>query len=303
MAQHSIPAIRRLQLGRLLKELREKAGLTQEQAAADLELSDSSLSRIENGQQPAHPLYVRAMLELYRVSVDDWDAVLELAREAVKKKWWHIEGVTATSYVGLEAEAVRLRNFELAVIPGLLQTEGYARALFADYTPRLRDKHLRIRMRRRERLTGANPLVLHAIIHRWALTPGVVDAAVLREQARHLVDMAGLPHVTIQVLPADVGPHAGLAGSFCVLRFPPDTIADLGYHEHPAGQLQISTPDQVAQLNRNFRELSTIALSEHESAALLAALATDGAEGVHRGPEPGRVAQEQPLPGRRRELR
>jgi transcriptional regulator with XRE-family HTH domain len=303
VAQHSIPAIRRLQLGRLLRELREKAGLTQEQCAADLELSDSTLSRIENGQQPTHPIYVRAMLELYRVPADDWDPILEMAREAAKKKWLHFEGITATSYIGLESEAVRIRNFELAYIPGLLQTDDYARALFADYTPRLRDKHLRIRIRRRERITGDNPLTLHAIIHRWALTPGVVDAAVMREQARHLLEMAGLPHVTIQVLPSDVGPHAGLRGGFCVLNFPANTIADLGYHEHPTGQLQISKPDQVAQLGRHFRELSTIALSEDESAVLLAALALDEAEGVRRGREPGRLAQEQPQRRRRRELR
>jgi len=213
VAQHSIPAIRRLQLGRLLRELREKAGLTQEQCAADLELSDSTLSRIENGQQPTHPIYVRAMLELYRVPPDNWGPILETAREAAKKKWLHFEGITATSYVGLESEAVRIRNFELAVVPGLLQTEDYAHALCADYTPQLRDKHLRLRMKRRERLTGENPLTLHAIIHRWALTPGVVNAAVMREQARHLVDMASLPHVTIQVLPSDVGPHLRLLNS------------------------------------------------------------------------------------------
>jgi transcriptional regulator with XRE-family HTH domain len=290
--QHSIPAIRRLQLGRMLRELREKAGLTQGQAAADLELSGSSLSRIESGKLATHPLFVRAMLELYRVPVDDWDSTLDLAREAHKKKWWHVEGVTATSYVGLESEAVRVQNFELAYIPGLLQTEGYACALFALDTPRLRDRHLRIRMRRRERITGSNPLTLHAILHRWALMHGVVDAAVLREQARHLVEMAGLPHVTIQVLPSDVGPHVGLRGGFSILGFPPNTIGDLGYHEHPTGQLQISKTDQIAQLNRHFRELSTIALGGDESAASLTALATDGAEEVRRGREPGRVAQE-----------
>jgi transcriptional regulator with XRE-family HTH domain len=290
--QHSIPAIRRLQLGRMLRELRERAGLTQGQAAADLELSCSSLSRIESGKHATHPLIVRVMLELYRVPVDDWQSPLQLAREATQRKWWHIEGVTATSYVALESEAVRVRNFELAYIPGLLQTDGYARVLFALDTPRLRAKHLGIRMKRRERITGPDPLPLHAIIHRWALAPGVVDAAVLREQAQHLVEMAALPNVTIQVLPSDVGPHAGLRGGFCVLSFPPNTIADLGYHEHPTGQLQISKPDQVAQLTGCFRELSTIALSEDESAALLAALATDGAEEVRGGREPSRVAQE-----------
>ncbi|HEY3464107.1 MAG TPA: helix-turn-helix transcriptional regulator, partial [Amycolatopsis sp.] len=114
MAYYSVPAIRRLQLGRELKAWREKAGLTLEQAGGDLDMSKSTLSRLEKGQGAIHPLHARAMAELYHVPEDDLVRLVDIAREAKRPNQNRIEGVSVNSYPALEAEAVSVRNFELA---------------------------------------------------------------------------------------------------------------------------------------------------------------------------------------------
>lgn len=138
-----VPALNRLKLGRMLCQFRERSGLTQELAAADLDMSDSSLSRNEKGQIAPHPLAVRAMLELYYVPRDGWDDVLELAREAKRGAWWQVLGISAQAYVALESEAIAIRNFELAFIPGLLQTEEYACEVFTLDDARRRSRGMR----------------------------------------------------------------------------------------------------------------------------------------------------------------
>ncbi|SEF36102.1 Helix-turn-helix domain-containing protein [Amycolatopsis pretoriensis] len=273
MAYYSVPAIRRLQLGRELKAWREKAGLTLEQAGGDLDISKSTLSRLEKGQGAIHPLHARAMAELYRLPEDDLVRVVDIAREAKRPNQNRIEGVSVNSYPALEAEAVSVRNFELAWVPGLLQTESFTRALYADSGTRERNHKLHVRMRRCERLRAENPLKLHAIVDETALVRRVAEPHVLVAQMLHIVELSELDNVQVQLLPADIGVHPGLRGAFSLLRFPEDTIGDLGYVDHAAGNLQLVKPTQISQLARRFSTLAKLALSEKESCELLLRLA------------------------------
>jgi transcriptional regulator with XRE-family HTH domain len=271
--EYSIPAIRRLQLGRVLRELRKRASLSMDQVGPDLDVSPSSLNRIECGQARVHPLVVRGALDLFDVPFETVEEVMALAREAYRNTWWTVQGIAADSYVALETEAVAVRNFELALIPGLLQTEGYARALFALDSAQVREGHLKIRMGRVERLTGSNALRLHAVVDQSALTRPVGGPDVLRAQLRHLLDLAALPNLTLQVVPTAVGANIGMRGAFSVLSFPPGTIDDLGYVEHAIGSLQVSKIKKVEELLRHFGRITTLALDESESVELIRGLA------------------------------
>ncbi len=200
MAYYSVPAIRRLQLGRELKAWREKAGLTLEQAGGDLDISKSTLSRMEKGQGAIHPLHARAMAELYRLPEDDLVRVVDIAREAKRPNQNRIEGVSVNSYPALEAEAVSVRNFEVATVPGLLQTEDYAAAFFAESGTRERNRNLNVRMHRAKRLHSEEPLQLHAIIDEVALRRRIAKPSALVAQMLHIVELSELDNVQVQVV-------------------------------------------------------------------------------------------------------
>jgi len=268
--EYSIPAIRRLQLGKLLRELRKQAGLSIHQAGPDLDMSPSTLNRIEDGQGRTHPLVVRGALDLYEGPFEVVEEVMALAREAHRTTWWVLQGIGANSYAALESEAAMVRNFELTAFPGILQTEAYASAWFTHDSTRDRNRNLAVRMNRVNRLTGDNALVLHVIIDETALIRPVGGAKVMRHQLRHLADLSELTNITIQVLPLALGANHGLRGAFSVLTFPPDTIDDLAYIDHAAGNLQISKAATVKELRARFGSLAKLALNPNESLALIA---------------------------------
>lgn len=273
--EYSIPAIRRLQLGRVLRDLRKAAGLTIDQVGPDLDMSASTFNRIECGQNRIHPLVVRGALDLFGTPFETVEDVMTLAREAYRNAWWVLQGITADSYPALESEASSVRNFELALVPGILQTEDYATALFTLDSVRDRNRNLSIRMNRVKRLTGDNPMVIHVVIDETALSRPIGGPGVLKTQLRHLLALSRLPNVTIQVLRTEVGANLGLRGAFSVLSFPPDTIGDLGYIDHAAGNLQISKPTKVKELRLRFDAIARVASTEGESEALISRLASD----------------------------
>jgi transcriptional regulator with XRE-family HTH domain len=272
VVQYSVPAIRRLQLGRELKDWRERAGLTLDQAGGDLDMSKSTLSRLEKGQGVIHPLVARAMAELYHVPEDDLVHLVEIAREARKPNQDRIEGVTSNSFVALEAEAVAVRSFELVYVPGILQTEPYARAMFTLDSTRERNRNLSIRISRRKRLVGDNPMQLHVIIDEPALHRPVLDRVGAREQLEYLLLVSEFTNVTLQIIPANAAVHPGMRGGFSVLTFPQDTIGDLGYADYATGSLQLVKEAQVSELSYQFRNLAKLALGKSDSRGLLESL-------------------------------
>lgn len=275
MAERTSPTFRRRRLARRLRWMREQARMTLEDAAPRLDKTKSALSRIETGMAKADVHLVRSMMDVY----DHYDPeLLDLAREAARPGWWAQYNVGDRGFIGMETEASAVREFTLVHVPGLLQTEGYMRALYS-VDPSRTDAQVEIdvsvRRIRQERLTdGEFPLELTAIIDESALRKTIGAAEVMRGQLRHLIDRADLPTVSVQVLPNDAGLHVGMDGAFTIVDFPEDD-PDLLYIEHATGALHIEKPEDVATARLLFDQLRSAALSPRDSAAFLERLADD----------------------------
>lgn len=246
--------------------------MSQEKAARLLRYTDSTISRIENGQLPPYH-GLRAMLDLYGVTVDQWDAFIALYDRAREKGWWHAYGVDDAGYVSMEDEACRVREFQLGVVPGLLQTEDYIRAVFAasptGWSSKAVDIGIAVRRKRQERLTADSPLEFHTVIDESVLHRKLPDAEATRVQLRHIVRAAGLPNVTVQMLATDVGLHYGATGSFTIVSFPEREDRDVAYLEHVAGAVHVEKESEVAKCRLTFDRLASLALSPEESVALI----------------------------------
>jgi transcriptional regulator with XRE-family HTH domain len=265
------PTVRRRRLGIELRRLRETAGLMIEDVAVHLECSSSKVSRIETGKAVPRVRDVRDMLELYDVTDTQADLLLTIVREAQQKGWWtdyeDVLPAAFETYVGLEAEASSLRTFQHHV-HGLLQTEGYARAM-------LRGGHLSdsegverlvaLRMRRQDMLTKPTPIELWAVIDEAALHRLMGGAEVMQGQLAHLVEVAELPNVTLQVLPFAKGAHAGVIGAFTLIEFPDATDNDVVYVDSPAGNIYLEKDKDLRRYTLVFDHLRAAALPPDES--------------------------------------
>lgn len=271
--------LRQRQLGRELRRLREQAGLTLEEAAPRLDWSTSKLSRIETGQQSVDVHGVRSMLDLYDVGGDRWVEIIDLTRDARQKGWWRAYGISGQGYVGLETDAAVVHEYQLAYVPGLLQTEDYMRALFGNSLPSRTaveiDRDVQVRLQRQRRLTEQPALELVAVVDESALRRPIGGADVMRAQLRHLVAQAALPSVCLQVLPCSLGVHSGLDGSFIVLGFAEPEEPDIAYIEHTASALHVAKESEVRACKLVFDRLRSEALSPRDSLALVERLATE----------------------------
>jgi transcriptional regulator with XRE-family HTH domain len=270
--------VRRLHLGRILRELREEAGLSLEVAAPALDWSSSKLSRIENGRQGVDVHGVRTMMDIYGVVGPQWDELLDLTRSLSEKGWWRVFGLDDKGYVPLEAEATLVREATTAYVPGLLQIEAYARAVFAIHqrTDAELDNLTAVRRIRQERLTSLeDPLELVAVVDEVVLRRPVGGAAVMRVQLAHLVEAADLDRVTLQVLPMSLGAHPGLSAPFTLLTFGGIDFGDMVYVEHPVGAVHISKEDEVAVARLKFDRLRSLALDPDDSVELIERVAAE----------------------------
>ncbi|MEB3371142.1 helix-turn-helix domain-containing protein [Saccharopolyspora mangrovi] len=271
----SSPTFRRRRLARRIRRLREDAGLNQEQAAASLDMSTSALSRKETGEVATSVHEVRSMMDLY----DAYDpGLVDLARSAKAKPWWHAYGIGNRGYY--------VREWQLGVIPGMCQTSEYARALFVrSVAPDRVSAVTEARMRRKERL---GDMTYEAIIEESVLRRPFGGVDVVRRQLRHLVELAALDTVTIRVLPTASGAPLGLEGSFVLLSYPDPEDPDVLYLEHAAGSTHIENPVSVQRATLTFDRLRATALSCADSLAQIRELA-EAEHGSHECP----VAQEQ----------
>ncbi|MGH3770522.1 MAG: helix-turn-helix domain-containing protein [Pseudonocardiaceae bacterium] len=271
--------LRQRQLGRTLRQLREEAGLSLEEAAPKLDWSASKLGRIETADQGVDVHGVRSMLDLYDVGGDRWAEIIDMTREAKQKGWWHAYGLNFAGYVALEAEAAVVHGYHLGHIPGLLQTAGYARAVFDNGVPHQTeadlDRSARIRLLRQRRLTEGPPLELVAIVDETALHRPVGGVEVMREQLRHLVRQTTLPSVCLQVMPVSVGAHQGMSGSFTVLGFAEPDEPAIAYTENAVSATHVHKEADVRGYKLVFDRLRSEALSPRDSVALVERLAAD----------------------------
>ncbi len=276
MTTRRSPTVRRRRLGLELRRLRESAGITIDAVAERLECSSSKISRIETGHTGATPRDVRDILAVYGVDGAPAEDLVQVAREARQKGWWHLYGTVLTSaYVGLEAAASEIRAYEGQVVPGLLQVDEYARAMIRRARPDISDaetdRRVHVRMARQSLITQSDPLRLWVVLDEAVFNRSVGGHAVMRRQLDHLVMVSGLPNVTVQVLPFAVGAHAGMDGSFAILGYEEPADPDVVFAANAAGGLFLEKDEELRRFHFIFDHLRASALPPDESVAFLAA--------------------------------
>ncbi|WP_169807784.1 helix-turn-helix domain-containing protein [Actinomadura hibisca] len=266
-----------------LKQLRERAKLTQEQAAEHLVWHHTKIFRIETGRTLPHPNDVRAMLDVYGVEgTIQREALIQLAKDARKKGWWYsYRDVLASKYemyIGLEAEASAISTFELAVIPGLLQTPDYAHALIRggpdELEPEEITRRVEVRTHRQAILSKPDRPQLWAILDEAAIRRIVGGPAVMKAQLKHLLESTH-GKTTLQVIPLKQGAHPGTTGPFILLDFPRATDLQVVYMETIGGNLWVDKPEEVARYSVAFDHLRAVALSPDDTRDMLNAAITD----------------------------
>jgi transcriptional regulator with XRE-family HTH domain len=271
------PTLRARRLALELLRRREAAGLTREEAARQLEWSTSTIFRIETGRSRPQPGNVRVLLELYGVTGPERDGLIRLAREARQPGWWHsFRDVLPNPYevfIGLEAGAASIRNFEPVVVPGLLQTDEYARQMSRG-GPRELDREdierrVQVRMERQRILTREDRPRLWAVIDEAAIRRVVGGPEVMAEQLQHLIECAEQGKTTLQVVPFSAGAHAGTTGPFIILDFPEPTDPSVVYVETLAGDLYLEERADVDRYTLAFDRLLAAALHPDDSVRLV----------------------------------
>jgi transcriptional regulator with XRE-family HTH domain len=274
------PTLRRRQLGHELRRMREASGATIDQVAERLACSASKISRIETGQSGISQREVRDIVAAYGVGGEQAESLVEMAREAKQRGWWQLYGTVLTSaYVGLEAAAEETRSYEALVVPGLMQTEDYARAMIRAARPEITDEaieqRVRVRLNRQSLLTQEDPLTVSVVLDEAVLRRPVGGQQVMRRQLERLCEVAALPNVTLQVLPFGAGAHGGMDGTFTMLLFRGVANQDLVFSANAAGGLFLEKDEEVTTYAAIFARLGSAALPAAESIELIAALAKE----------------------------
>jgi transcriptional regulator with XRE-family HTH domain len=269
------PAPLRWLIGVELARYRNAVKLSLTEASDRSGISRAKLGHLETGRQQQDPDDIARLLATYQVDQNDIDRLISLTSRADEATWWapwaQVVPDWLKTFVGLEGLAESEFVFEPIIIPGLLQTEQYAAALTAN-TPRVRADHserfVGFRIARTRRLTDPErPLKLHAVLTDGALRLAVGDLELRQAQLRHLLAMAELPTVTIQVIRPEDGPHTALTGQFVLLGF--ETVRSIGYVELQDGALYLQDADQVRTYSMVANDLQRAALSPERSIALI----------------------------------
>jgi uncharacterized protein DUF5753/helix-turn-helix protein len=252
---HGSPTVLRMILGRQLQALREKAGLTFQQAADAIYSSEWTIRRMERAEGGLKPLTLKSLLVAYGVTdVREIDAFLALASEASKPGWWHSYSDVLPSWFrvfpGLEQAAELIRGYEPHCVPGLLQTEDYARATvsagYPDAPPEETGRRVALRMARQELLTRPAPPRLWIVIDEAVLRRPAGRPTVMRAQLDRLIAAAQQPGITLQVLPFAAGLHPAMYGTFHVFRFPAPELPDIVCAENMTSAFYLDKPQEAA---------------------------------------------------------
>jgi transcriptional regulator with XRE-family HTH domain len=271
------PTIRRRELGARLRALRLGANLTVDEVAERMEVSAAKISRIETAARGVSIPDVRALCGIYEVSPEDRERLLTLAREARRRSWWQEYGLadSVTTYVGLEDSATSILQYLTSIVPPLLQTPDYARAVVSGIEPWLSDEAVEqrvgVRMARQALLTAEKPLELWAIVDEAALRRLVGGPSVMREQLETLVRMSQQRRATVQVIPLEAGAHVGMDSTFTILRL--EQVQDVVYVEGLAGNLILESADDLARYDRAFDHLQASALGTKDTRDRMTAIA------------------------------
>lgn len=264
------PTLRQRQLASRLRELRLEAGLSIAEVAERTLSSPAKISRIETGQRLASLRDVRDLCMLYGVPGTE---LMQLAREASQQEWWQEhEDVNFRPLIGMEWEASAITEYETTTIPGLLQTEDYARAVIRGFLPRIDpdvlEERVQVRMKRQDVLHKTVPPRYWVLLDESALHRRFGGLEVMRRQCARLADLAEVPDITIQVIPYTAGPHMALDSAFMLLEFA-DTagVADTVFMDTLAGQFFMEKRSQIDRFKEVVDHLRAVALSPGDSLA------------------------------------
>ncbi|MEU8925040.1 helix-turn-helix transcriptional regulator [Kitasatospora sp. NPDC048545] len=279
------PTVRRRMLGAELRRIREGLNLRVDDVAARLGWHQSKVSRLENGRHGVKANEVGILLDVYEVTDPQTrEALATLAREGKRRVWWQpysdVISQRYASFISFEAEAVSIRNFESSLVPGLLQTADYARAVIRGLRPEATSEVINalvdVRLARQNAaLRREDPLKLWAIVDEAALRRVVGSKTVMAKQLQQLVAASKEPNVTLQVVPFEAGAHAGVLGSFVILEFPVRNDLDVVYTEAMTSSLYLERDDDVTAHDQAFDRLRAAALDAGPSRRLVAQIAKE----------------------------
>ena len=268
------PTVRRRELGALLRALRTEKGFTVEQVADRLLCSPSKVSRMETGHGIATPRDIRDLCDLYGVTDRvERERMTRLALEGKKQGWWDSYDLDFDTYVGLENEATELKYYQSTIVPGLLQTADYARAMLDVSVPKLApariDELLEVKLTRQGVLRRDLPLSLWAVLDEAALHRAVGGRDVMGAQLDRLVDISSDPNVTIQVIPYEAGAHPAMDSTFNILDFA-GAVPSVVYVEGLSGWRYLERPAEINKYQQVFGILRGLSLSPKGSIDLIA---------------------------------
>ncbi|GAA2727538.1 helix-turn-helix transcriptional regulator [Streptomyces nogalater] len=251
----SAPTVGQVVLGRRLQDLRERAGLKREEAARVLHVAPATVRRMETAEVALKIPYLQLLLKAYGVPEDEAELFVRLAEEANRPGWWQrfhdILPGWFSMYVSLEGAASLIRSYEPHFVPGLLQTEDYARGVLksgaiGQTSPDDIERHVALRMRRQDLLTRPDAPRFWAVMDETALRRPVGGPEVMRAQIDKLLEATELAHVTLQVAPFANGPHPGTYGPFVLFRFAVSELPDMVYSEYLTGAVYLDARTEVA---------------------------------------------------------
>jgi transcriptional regulator with XRE-family HTH domain len=263
------PTVRRILVGAQLRRLREARGITRDDAGYMIRSSGSKISRLELGRVGSKERDIADLLTLYGVNdAAQRETLLAMAREANAPGWWHdyddVLPPWFATYVGLEESASLIRTYEVQFIPGLMQTEDYARAVTVAGRPDLSsdevERRVRLRMARQTLLERPSGPRFWAVIDEGALRRPIGGAKVMRAQVERLLELMGHNRISVQLMPFRFGAHAAEGGAFSILRFPEPDLPDIVYVEQLVGAHYLDKREQVDHYAQIFDRLTVDSL-------------------------------------------
>ncbi|MFE7977617.1 helix-turn-helix transcriptional regulator [Streptomyces shenzhenensis] len=274
----SAPTVGQVVLGRRLLDLRERAGLKREEAARILRVAPATVRRMEMAEVALKIPYLQLLLKAYGVSDDEADLFVQLAEEANRPGWWQrfhdILPGWFSMYVSLEGAAGLIRSYEPHFVPGLLQTEEYARGVLesgaiGQAQPEDIERHVALRMQRQDLLTRTDAPRFWVVMDETVLLRPVGGSEVMRAQVDKLLEAAKLPNVTLQIAPFASGPHPGTYGPFVLFRFAVSELPDMVYSEYLTGAVYLDARSEVATHLEVMDRMAAQAATAHRTKEIL----------------------------------
>ncbi|MER5494898.1 helix-turn-helix domain-containing protein [Streptomyces sp. LE64] len=274
----SAPTVGQVVLGRRLQDLRERAGLKREEAAQVLRVASATVRRMETAEVALKIPYLQLLLKAYGVPEEEVDTFVNLAEEANRPGWWQrfhdVLPGWFSMHVSLEGAATLIRTYEPHFVPGLLQTEGYARSVLRSGAvgrtrPEDIERHVALRMQRQELLTRRDAPRLWVVMDETVLRRPAGGPEVMREQIDTLLDRTKLPNVTLQIAQFDSGPHPGTYGPFVLFRFAMPELPDMVYSEYLTGAVYLDARPEVTRHLEVMDRMAAQAATAHRTKEIL----------------------------------